>query len=153
MKILLVDPIPAAGAAIAGSLRDAIRHETLHATSSDSALKVLEVQKDSIGIIVKFLDYGPEDGISFIQEVHEFSRIAAIRCPKVVLLTPGDLSASYESRFRSSGAECIVYGYPKQLRATVKRLMFESRCENGKSTIVVDRRGGIPQFYVLGPAT
>ena len=152
MRILVLDSVDAAGATIAHDLNQEFHVEAICGNSIDGAHRFFETHRDSIGIIVKFLDEDPEKGIVFIREIEEGCRIAEIRCPHFLFLTPGHLSAAYNSRFRAMGAECLVFGFPKQLQATVRRMMFETRCSNGKATIIVDRSEGCARFYLLGPA-
>jgi hypothetical protein len=152
MKIIVADSISAAGTAAADDLRSALGLEILIAGSRDEMFRLIETHKDAIGVVIYFIDEGPELGMAAVRRIKETSRDAAVRCPRVLILTAGNLSAAYESRFRAMGAECLIHGYPNQMHATVRRMIFEAKCENEKSTIVVDRSDGTSRFYWLGPA-
>ena len=154
MKILVVDSISAASSPLARGINRALGHEVLCASSPREALRRLRTEKDRIGVIVHSLELGPEAGLAFIQQVREHCKIAAIRVPKFLVLSPGPLppgDGRYESIFRIMGAECLLHGYEEQTCATVCRMIFESACEKGRATIVVDRSDLLPRFFTPGP--
>jgi hypothetical protein len=137
---------------MAQDLNRALGLQAFHASSIEDATRQLEVERDRIGVVVFFLDSHPETGLSFVRDVKELCELSAIRCPHFVVLTPGDLDAGYLRQFRMAGAECRVYGFPKELHATVRRIAFERACENGKPNIVVERALHRTKFYLVGPS-
>lgn len=151
MKILVVDSVPAAQAALVRDLKEVLGIETL-AGSNEEVKGLFEMHKDAIGIIAIFLDQGPERGIALIREIQDSSCAAMFRRPRFLVLTPGNLTPAYESRLRAMGVECLVHGYPKQLHATMHRMLFEAKCEQGRATIIIERSGERPKFFFLGPA-
>ena len=153
MKILVVDPVSAAGLTFARGLKDRLGNETRYAQSTNEAQRWLQIEKDAIGVVILFLEAGPEPGLSFIRKIREFCEAAAIRPPSFLVLTPGTMRDGYEGRFRAMRAECLLYGYEKQLYSTVRRLIFDATCERGRPTIVVDRSGRYARFDLLGPAS
>lgn len=152
MKLLVMDSISAAGATIAHDLTRTLGHHTAYASCPDEVFMRLKCEKDAVGIIVFFLEAIPEMGLAFVRNVREFCSFSAIRCPRFLVLTPGNLRRGYRCKFRTFGAECIVYGFPEQLYATAGEMVFEAICENGKPTIVVERVAHRTEFWLLGPA-
>lgn len=152
MKLLIKDLILAAGVAVARDLKKSLGYETRHVLSNADALAQLSFEKDTIGIIIFFLEADPAEGLSFIHDCREFCEFAEIRCPKFVVLTPGKIDYGYLGRFKAVGAKPIVCGFPEQLRSTVGELVFEAMCEKGRPTIIVDRTLPETKFYLLGPA-
>ena len=152
MKIIVVDSLPVSCSTLARGLRETSGYEALCAASAAEALSCLRIEKDSIGLIILSLEMGPETGLLFIQTTKEYCKAQAIRVPRFLVLTPGPLTAGYENRFRIIGAECLLLGFEQQVHATVRRMMFETVCEKGKPTIIVDRSGPDPKFFLLGPA-
>jgi len=152
MKILAVDSLQVACSTLARGLKVTLGCEAFCALSTAEALQCLGIEKDAIGVIILSLEMGPDAGLSFIQDVKEFCKAAALRVPRFLVLTPGPLIAGYESRFRVIGAECLLFGYEEQVYATVRRMMFEAVCEKGRPTIVVDRSGQHLRFFILGVA-
>jgi hypothetical protein len=152
VKLLVMDSMPAAADVIANDLGRALNLQVFHASCQNEAMRRIEVERDTVGVLVFFLETHPERGLSFIRDVKELCEALAIRSPDFIVLTPGDLDAGYLKRFRMVGAECRVYGFPRELSATVRRMIHERSCENGKPTIVVER--GVPRtrFHLLGPA-
>lgn len=152
MKILVVDSVPVACSTLACGLKETLGCEALCATSNAEVLRCLRVEKDTVGVLIYSLELGPDEGLSFIRKVREHCKAAAIRVPKFLILTPGPLTGGYESKFRTIGAECLLFGFVQQVYATVRRMLFEAMCEKGKATIIVDRSGLDSKFYILGPA-
>jgi hypothetical protein len=152
MKILVVDSVAAACSSLAHGLKEALGNETLCASSAAEALCWFQVERDSIGVVIFFLETDPNSGFSFIRKIQDFCQAMTIRRPRFLVLTPGPLTAGFDSRFRTIGAECILYGFAQQLYATARRLIFEAICENKKTTILVDRTGLESKFLVVGPA-
>lgn len=155
MKILVVDSIPAAYSTLARGLKNTLGCEVLCASSPQEALLRMRTEKDTIGVFVRSLELGPEPGLSFIQQMMEYCKAAAVRTPRFVMLTPGPLppgDGRYESRFRIIGAECLLQGNEAQLHTTVRRMMFELACEKGRPTIIVDRSDPETRFFILGVA-
>lgn len=151
MKLLVVDSIYAAGETIARDLTKALGHCTLYCSSSDEAYDRLKSERDALGVVVFFLEESPETGLVFVRKVLEFCSIAAIRCPRFLVLTSGNL-LGYRRRFRALGAHCILYGYPEELYASVREMVFEVVYEKNLPTIIVDRSGHKTGFWLLGPA-
>jgi hypothetical protein len=147
-----MDSISAAGATIAHDLTRKLGHHTAYASCADEVFRYLKSEQDAVGIIVFFLEAIPEVGVAFVRKVREFCSFAAIRCPRFLVLTPGNLRLGYRHKFRTFGAECIVYGFPEQLYATAGEMIFEATCENGKPTFVVERMAHNTKFWLLGPA-
>jgi hypothetical protein len=153
VKILVMDSISAAGTTIARDLNTALGLQTVHVPNVEGALDECTREKDGIGIVVFFLEADAEAGLSFIRHMRDFFESAHLHCPRFVVLTPGNIAPGYVGRFRDLGAECLVYGFPAQLIATVRWLIFQSRIEKGRPTIVVERtRYGI-KFWLHGPST
>jgi len=152
VKLLVFDSITAAGATIAHDLTRKLGHHTTYASSVDEVFGHLKSEKDAVGIIVFFLEAIPEVGVAFVRKVREFCSLAAIRCPRFLVLTPGNLRRGYSRRFRALGAHCIVYGFPEELYATAGEMVFEATCENGMPTIVVERVAHNTKFWLLGPS-
>jgi len=152
MMVLVVDSISAATSPLARGIKNSLRCEVSCASSPQEALRRLRTEKDTIGVIVHSLELGPDAGLSFIQAVREHCRTAAIRVPRFLVLTPGPLTAAYDSRFRIMGAECLLLGFEQQVYASIRRIIFESVCEKGRPTIIVDRSGPEARFVLLGVA-
>jgi hypothetical protein len=152
MKILVEDSLPVACFDLARGLKETLGCPALCASSTAEALRCLKIEKDAIGVIIFTLDLGPDEGLSFIQKVKEHCNAEAIRVPRFLVLSPGPLTAGYESRFRIIGAECLLLGFRQQVYATVRRMIFEILCEKGRSTIIVDRTGSEPKCFILGAA-
>jgi hypothetical protein len=152
MRILVVDPVPAACATLARGLRETIGCETLCASSTVEAIRRLQIEKDTIGIIIFFLETGPEAGLSFIRTIRESSEAVVIRPPSFLVLTPGPLTDGYIWKFRNLRVECLLYGFPLQVYETARGLVSDALRETGRPTIVVDRSGPITKFYLRGPS-
>jgi hypothetical protein len=151
-KILIVDSQPVACSALARGLKQKLGCEVLCTSLPHEAMRCLRVEKDSVGVIVYTLELGPETGLSFVRTIKEHCKAEAIRIPKFLVLTPGELTGGYEGRFQINGAECLLLGYEKQVCSTVRRMMSQSACEKGRPTIIVDRSESEPRFFVLGGA-
>jgi hypothetical protein len=152
VKLLVMDSNLAGAAIIASDLCKASGCQALQATSEQAALMVVRQQLGAIGIVVFFLEGGPEAGLSFIRDVLELCQHAAIREPKFVVLTPGVLSSGYFNKFRAHGATWLLYGFPMQLAATVRAVVSQLISENGRPTFIVEHLTGTARFYLLGPA-
>ncbi len=154
MKLIVKDSIPAACATIARDIQSAQGHQTMQAYSTEDVLRLLSADKDAIGIVAFFLE-DPRLGLDLMQKVRDFCSVEAIRCPRFVVRTPGDLSSAhgdvsgYYRRFRAFDAECIVAGSMEQLNWTIRKMISEQRCENGKPTFVVERTP-YTRFWLLG---
>lgn len=154
MKLLVKDSIPAACATIARDIQSAQGYQTVQAYSTEDVLRLLRADKDAIGIVAFFLE-DPELGLDLMQKVRDFCAEEAIRCPRFVVRTPGDLSrmhgdlSGYYRRFRAFDAECIVAGSIEQLNWTIGRMVTEQKYENGKPTFAVER-SPYTRFWLLG---
>jgi hypothetical protein len=153
-----VDSLPVAGLTLARGLKETLGYEVIRASSTAEALRCLRTEQDRIGVIILALETGPDAGLSFVRNVKDYCEAAAIRIPRFLNLSPGPLGSNYErnaaheNKFRIAGAECLLLGFEQQVHATVRRMMFESVCEKGTPTIIVDRCGPGTRFFVLGPA-
>jgi hypothetical protein len=152
MRLLVLDSISAAGVTLARDLTNELGHNTHYVSSAELAFEELESGRGAVGLIVFFLETTPDAGIDFVRKVREFCSYAAIPCPRFLVRTPGNLPPGYLRRFRALAAECVVCGFPKQLYATAKEMVFETICENGKPTIVAERVAHQLRFWILGPA-
>jgi hypothetical protein len=155
MKVLVVDSISAASSPLGRGINKTLGCGVLCASSPQDALHLLRTEKDRISVIVHSLELGPEAGLSFIQQIKEYCKAAAIRVPRFVALTPGPLppgDGRYESLFRIMDVECLHQGNEPQLHTIVSRMMFESACEKGRPTIIVDRSEPETRFFILGAA-
>lgn len=152
MKILVVDSVPVACSTLARGLKETLGRETLCASSTIEVLRCLRKEKDAIAVIVYSLELGPDEGLSFIQKIREHCMAATIRVPRVLVRCPGELTGGYEDRFRDLDAECLLFGLVQQVYAKVRRMLFNAMCEKGRPTIIVDRSGPEPRFFIRGAA-
>jgi len=148
----VTDSVPAACGTLARGLSQTLGCEALCAASTAEVLRCHRAEKDAIRVIVYSLESGPDEGLSFIRKIKEPCNAAAIRVPRFLVLTPGPLTVGYESRFRTIGADCLLFGFVQQVYATVRRVLFEAMCEKGRPTIIVDRSEPESRFFILGAA-
>lgn len=152
MKILVVDSVHAACITLARGITANLRFEALCASSTMEALARLEMERDTISLIVLNLELGPEAGLVFLETIREFCRAAVLRTPRFLILTPGAMTDRYEERFGTFGAQCLLQGYAKQTFASIRKLVVEANRARSKVTILVNRSWPESRFLVLGSA-
>lgn len=152
MKILIIDSVHAACITLARGIKANLGFDAVCASSTLEALVRLEVERDTISLIVLNLELGPDAGLLFLEAVRQFCRASVIRTPKFLILTPGALTPGYEERFGIFGAQCLLQGYAMQTYASIRKLIFVANCAQGKVTILVNRSWPESQFLILGTA-
>ena len=112
----------------------------------------LKKENDSIGIIVFFLDEGPDIGLSFVRAVREYCEERIIKSPDFLIFPTFELPTERTDEYAALGAECLPFATAKQVYLKVRNLIRRKNREQGRPRFHVIRLNGVPIFFLDGPA-